>query len=235
MIQLKSGQVINGTIIERTDQHIRVDVGVAVPVTYFAEDISTIDGVSFSSSPSAIPKKAVPPPTTKARSDHASSVQHTKIQPIEKNMARPLPPVYQRLKEIKEEEERKEAWARAPWDQKLLRYLQSIPLPLLLFLSLVFYLICCWPVMLIGDKLGIDNPWMAWVPILHQILVVRMGEKPLWWAILLFVPFLSLIAKAIVWMRITDLLQRPFWLGIAAAVPGFNLMVPWYLALMRTR
>lgn len=42
MIKLKSGQEVEGQIIERTDKEIKIDF-MGVPLTYFLEDIETID------------------------------------------------------------------------------------------------------------------------------------------------------------------------------------------------
>src|SRR3989338_8950144 len=47
-IELKSGFQIDGTIIEQTPQYIRIDAGVGVPVTYYYEEIATIDGEKVS-------------------------------------------------------------------------------------------------------------------------------------------------------------------------------------------
>ncbi len=38
-IQLKNGDSVNGTILERSDQNIKIDVGVGVPITYFTDEI----------------------------------------------------------------------------------------------------------------------------------------------------------------------------------------------------
>lgn len=43
-IQLKSGKTIEGKIVEKTDKYIKVDIGIGVPITYFLDDIVSIDG-----------------------------------------------------------------------------------------------------------------------------------------------------------------------------------------------
>ncbi len=41
-IHLKSGQVVEGTIVERTDDAIKIETGVNVPVTYYLDEIESI-------------------------------------------------------------------------------------------------------------------------------------------------------------------------------------------------
>jgi len=43
-IKLKSGQEVEGAIIEQTDRYIKIDF-MGVPLTYFLEDIESVDGV----------------------------------------------------------------------------------------------------------------------------------------------------------------------------------------------
>ncbi|MBM3248472.1 MAG: hypothetical protein FJZ10_03495 [Candidatus Omnitrophica bacterium] len=42
-IILKSGQKHEGKIVERTDEYIKIDIGVGMPVTYFLDEIEKID------------------------------------------------------------------------------------------------------------------------------------------------------------------------------------------------
>jgi len=48
-IKLKSGQEIEGKILERTDKEVKIDF-MGVPLIYFAEDIESIDTVLFNES-----------------------------------------------------------------------------------------------------------------------------------------------------------------------------------------
>ena len=43
-VVLKSGQKLEGKIIEQTDKYVKFDAGVGVPMTYYNDEISTIDG-----------------------------------------------------------------------------------------------------------------------------------------------------------------------------------------------
>ncbi|MFH1655084.1 MAG: hypothetical protein ABH954_00530 [Candidatus Omnitrophota bacterium] len=43
-ITLKSGKKYEGDIVEKTDKYIKIDIGVGMPVTYFLDEIESIDG-----------------------------------------------------------------------------------------------------------------------------------------------------------------------------------------------
>lgn len=42
-------------------------------------------------------------------------------------------------------------------------------------------------------KMGYDDAWWIIVPILNIIFILKVVEKPLWWIVLLFIPFVNLI------------------------------------------
>ncbi|MBF0386131.1 MAG: hypothetical protein HQL27_09735 [Candidatus Omnitrophica bacterium] len=47
-ITLKSGKVINGKIVKKSEDEIKVDMGVGVDITYSLDDIKSIDGKEIS-------------------------------------------------------------------------------------------------------------------------------------------------------------------------------------------
>jgi len=53
MIRMKSGKEFEGTISERTDQYIKVDIGEGLSVTYFLDEIEDIGGVAVEHKESA--------------------------------------------------------------------------------------------------------------------------------------------------------------------------------------
>ena len=82
----------------------------------------------------------------------------------------------------------------------------------------------------IARKTNTPNDWWAWVPILQQILMLNIAHKPVWWLVLLFIPFVNLVVIVITFMAIAEALKKPNWWGILMIVPGLNLIVPGYLA-----
>ena len=102
-----------------------------------------------------------------------------------------------------------------------------------LLISVAFYVYFAYSLMTIANKLGADNSWWAWIPILNVILMLQISEKPVWWIILALIPCVNLVWIAlgiIVWMRIAELRGFPNWWGILIIIPFVNLIVPGYLA-----
>lgn len=98
--------------------------------------------------------------------------------------------------------------------------------------------------MKIAKKTNTPNAWFAWVPILNMILFLRMGKLSSWFALLLIampIPFLNFLAaiplfiiSIIAWMKISERLGKPNWLGILSVVPIANIILPGYLAFSDT-
>ncbi len=82
----------------------------------------------------------------------------------------------------------------------------------------------------IAKKTNTENAWWAWVPILNAILMLNVAKKPVWWFILLLVPFVNIVIGIMVWMAIAEARGKPNWWGILLIVPLVGLIVPGYLA-----
>ena len=83
----------------------------------------------------------------------------------------------------------------------------------------------------IAQKTG-HNPiaWWAFVPILNTFLLIKMAHKPLWWFVLLLVPFVNVIAFFVLWISVAKIVgQSPFW-GFLAMIPVLNLVALFILA-----
>lgn len=53
----------------------------------------------------------------------------------------------------------------------------------------VFFAYCLY---ILAKKLGEQYTWMAWVPVLNVVLMLRMAKMSLWWILGLIVPFLNI-------------------------------------------
>jgi hypothetical protein len=91
----------------------------------------------------------------------------------------------------------------------------------------VYYAIC---LMVIANKTGTHNSWLAWIPIANIYLMCKVAGKPGWWVILFFIPFVNIVIAIIVWMKIAEARKKPGWLGILMIIPFVNLIIPGYLA-----
>lgn len=82
----------------------------------------------------------------------------------------------------------------------------------------------------IAKKTNTENGWFAWIPILNVFLMLMIAKKPLWWFILMLIPFVNLIIGIIVWMAIAEARGKPNWIGILTIVPFVNIIILGYLA-----
>jgi uncharacterized protein DUF5684 len=100
---------------------------------------------------------------------------------------------------------------------------------LLIFFA-VFYVYLALALQTIAKKTNTENAWWAWIPILNALLMLNIAKKPLWWIILLLIPFVNIVIGIIVWMGVAEARGKPSWWGILMIVPVANLVVPGYLA-----
>jgi hypothetical protein len=90
------------------------------------------------------------------------------------------------------------------------------------------YLAIC--LMKIAKKTNTENGWFAWIPILNVFLMLMIAKKPLWWFILMLIPFVNIIIGIIVWMAIAEARGKPNWIGILMIFPLLNVIILGYLA-----
>jgi hypothetical protein len=91
----------------------------------------------------------------------------------------------------------------------------------------VYFSLCLY---LIAKKLNVQAPWTAWIPIVNIWTLLQAAGKPCWWVLLFFIPFVSIIVIAYVWMCIAENLGRNKWLGLLMLVPIVNLVYIGVLA-----
>jgi Family of unknown function (DUF5684) len=65
--------------------------------------------------------------------------------------------------------------------------------------------------------------WASIVPIYHVIVLLEIAGKPLWWTILVFVPFANLVMLIIAWIEVAHRFGRStgFGWGLALLSPIF--------------
>lgn len=101
-------------------------------------------------------------------------------------------------------------------------------LPLVVGLVAFVYFAFC--VYKIAQKAGVENPWMAWIPILNLVPLLEVAGKPTWWIILFFIPIANIVVAILVWMAVAEAMRKPSWVGVLIIVPCIGLFVPAYLA-----
>ena|ERR1700730_9850972 len=100
----------------------------------------------------------------------------------------------------------------------------------LIIVGLAFYSYVALAVQTIARKTETPNDWFAWIPVANLFLLLAIAKKPLWWFVLLLIPFVNLVITVIVWMGVAEARGKPSWWGILIVVPFLNLIVPGYLA-----
>jgi|WetSurMetagenome_2_1015567.scaffolds.fasta_scaffold97589_2 hypothetical protein len=103
----------------------------------------------------------------------------------------------------------------------------------ILVVVLVIYVFMAVCLMKIAKKTNNPNGWFAWIPILNIVLMLQIAKKPVWWIVLIFIPFVNfvwIVLQILVWMAISRECGKEEWLGILMLVPVVNLFVPAYLA-----
>jgi len=95
---------------------------------------------------------------------------------------------------------------------------------------LAIYLYIAFCLMKIAQKVGLQNGWWGFIPILNLFLMVQIAGKDWWWALLIFVPLVNIVIMVILWMAIAERRHKPNWYGILMIVPIANLIIPGLLA-----
>lgn len=81
-----------------------------------------------------------------------------------------------------------------------------------------------------AEKTNTGDTWWAWVPILNILLMLKIGQKPLWWIILLLIPLVNIVIGIVVWVAICNNLNKSPLLVIGLLIPLVNFIVLGYLA-----
>lgn len=99
------------------------------------------------------------------------------------------------------------------------------------FCFLLFLAICL--VLIIYEKLGEQNAWFAWVPILNNWIMYKAGDQSPWWIVGLFIPlvnFVALIFLLMAFIKIVEKLGKSPWLILLMIVPLVNFVVLYNFA-----
>jgi len=95
----------------------------------------------------------------------------------------------------------------------------------------IIYVLICFPLMLISIKMKSGLSWLALIIPFQPYILVRMCERPFWWTLLFFIPGVNIIIYIILWINVGRYLQYSMWMGFGMIIPGVNFFVLWYIAL----
>lgn len=210
-VVLKSGEVIEGNIVSQTDEEIEVNTGVGVIVTYYLDEIKSIDG-------KAVRHQQQPKPPPDATSNEIEKFK--KIYPDTAVVSSvdgdvPVGPEVDYFADKQEAEKRVDYQAkvikesvenlnkdffkeissikndlRLKIDRQTTRISEQFDVILTVFqifpeqLILPFmasWMICALPMFFIAQKLKMPSPWLAAVPFLNFFMLTSMADKTVWW------------------------------------------------------
>ena len=256
-IVLKSGQKLQGKIVEKTEQYIKFDSGIGMSVTYYMDEISSLDGQEVQT---LAPAAKVSQPSVEAPIVTASKILPKEEVSAPKEEAIPQSPMEPVSMVIADQANpivfpsQSSADTNTTTQKKIFKKSTNMKLngkfpvalgfgilvAILLFVVL-FYFLFTFPRYKIALKLNTQPAWLAWIPLVHYYLMCKMANRPYWILLvygLVFIPFIGIIFAIIslfvtiyIWVGIIKALGRPAWMGVLIIVPLVNLIFIWYLAL----
>lgn len=249
-IVLKSGKRIEGSIVERSGNYIKVEVS-GTTLTYFIDEIATINEGAVTGTAPATTSPAVPPaalmaepqePSTRVdRPDTAASGTLGSDAPIgrqNRDSTRKSPanttdgrntidrtnPFYEFLT------------LAGMGDGAMYAALGVFAVVFFVF-CIFFYVYGAICLYLISKKTGKGTSLLAWIPIANLFLMCKIADLSYFWLFALFLLFIPIIGGmlvsagfVVIWYRIAQARGKPGWLGIITIVPLANLVVMGYLA-----
>jgi len=96
---------------------------------------------------------------------------------------------------------------------------------------LVFYIYFALCMYKIGTKLNVEGSWAAWIPVVNSFWpLIGAAGKPIWWIILLLIPFVNFFVILYLWAEVIGNLGRNKWLVLLFLVPLVNIVFLGVLA-----
>ncbi|MBI4125757.1 MAG: DUF805 domain-containing protein [Deltaproteobacteria bacterium] len=95
------------------------------------------------------------------------------------------------------------------------------------------YVFFAWLLAKIAERIGMpfkSSLILALIPIANLVLLVQMAAKPMWWILLLVIPYINLVFVALVWGAIAKRRGKSAWWGLGMLVPFVNLVLMLILA-----
>lgn len=253
---LKDGKKIEGTITARTTQFIKIDIGVGVELTYYLDQVDSIDGVfikiSDDSFVSLDPLSDINENADSLAVDIADEsyklINNIDTQKVTEKMdpssPKTISPFDHQPDDITytEENDQMDEFKRFErfhyfievfdW---VMKHIKTSRFPFLIVgstivLFLILWVVSCWPLVLMSRTLGLQHQWMAFVPFFQIVLFIQLAGVPVWWLVLFFIPIVNFFIPLILWFKIAEALGRPTWMAFLMYVPIVNIIVLWYFA-----
>jgi hypothetical protein len=222
-IVLKSGSSLEGKIIERTDEYIKIDFQ-GIPLTYYFDQISTIDGQKIQQ---PLPEEplSVEPEMYRSTKEAYEPEDSSEDSPGYGSDAfgdagRTFPEQESGFKEEYQAGGGSEAEALTSRPVMPPQKVDAIAhgIILLIFLPLfVLMVISCWKVFIKAGQPG----WACIVPIYNIYIILIIGRKPIWWLFLFFIPYVSIVMNILAHIAMAENFGKGIGFGIGLAFLPF--------------
>jgi hypothetical protein len=97
----------------------------------------------------------------------------------------------------------------------------------LLLIGIYVYLSLAWYT--IAKKLKYRDAWLAWLPIIHIVLILQLGGFHWAWIFLIFIPIVGWLALLIILIiatwRIFERLNQPGWFSLSLIIPQVGFLL----------
>lgn len=239
-ITLKSGETVEGKIIEKKANSVRMDV-YGITLTYFTSDIDKINDqkitaiVPVESSEAASTVSEQPVASVNQEPAAEEQVAPKEIAPLAdadepaSNYVLKMDPSSLSQDHARIIEERLK-------DPRVRGFILSI-IGIIFIVGFLFYIYCCLCLYFIAKKTAKEPTWLAWIPIAQLFLECKIAGLSYLWLLgylAIFIPFIGgLVITALniyFWYKIALARNKPGWMGILIIIPLANLVVMGYLA-----
>ena len=245
-ILLKSGKTIEGKLIEKTNEYIKIDFQ-GVVLTYFFDEIESVDGQKYSVvSPKtdsvAEPKVNVISQDSEQLNILPENIEQDDIKVVTSVADAPLKKTPQQAKPALRQTKK---YVTQPKDQASKALLPMgatvgilgtflVFIMVILLISYIYTSIC---LQLIAKKTAQEPSWLAWVPIANLFLSCKIAGLSYLWLFIMFAALIPVIGSFCIaafsgylWYRIAVALNKPGWLGALIIIPVVNFVIMGYLA-----
>lgn len=233
-IVLKSGKKVEGKILEKSADALKIDIS-GMSVNYFLDEIDSINGekpVIPVAAPAVGSKNALPeqvePSVVETETFSVTAQKEPGSASLKIDIKKPAEPAAEESYKIKFDAAKAKPIAAAVSITVLL---------MIFFAAIIFYVYTSICLQLIAKKTETAPGWLAWIPIANIFLMCKIASVGYWWiAVLLlsFLPFAGMLVSlgffGFLWYKIALARNKPGWIGLLSVIPIVNLVIYGYLA-----
>jgi hypothetical protein len=95
-------------------------------------------------------------------------------------------------------------------------------------IALVIFLVVAIGMYKTFSKMGYDNVWFIFIPILNIVFLLKVIDKPIWWIVLFLIPCVNSIISLVVSWMVSDKVSKSYGGGIGLALGLFFLPFIFY-------